>query len=189
MECTVNKKKKRAYQCKLWGMALGDTALFILGCGAMISGIVPAAWQGVGALALIVLVCGFFPTYLLLIRGLTISGTERVFLQDDTIWYVNWDGDRGEDGVKYHFYKIWKVTDYQTKKDMIEVKAYVWYGEARMKREELPVSEDGRLGEIPGFEEQAERCQRSIFFCRVLDHEEELMQLLEQRKKQALKIE
>lgn len=185
MECTVNTKRKRAYQCRLWAMALGDTALFVLGCWAMVSGIVPESLKGIGALVLVALVCGFFPTYLLLIRGLTISGTERVFLQDNTVWYVNWDADNGEGGVRYHFYKIWKVTDYQVKRDMIEVTAYVWYKEARMKREELPVSE-GRLGEIPGFAGSAERCRRSISICRVLDREEELLVMLEARKNQAV---
>lgn len=187
MECTVNKKKKTAYQTRLWTMALGDTALFVLGCVLMTSGAVPEALKGIGALLLVILVCGFFPTYLLLIRGLNISGTARVFLQDDTIWFLNWDADNGEGGVRYHFYKVWKVTDYQVKKDMIDVKAYVWYGEARMMREELPVA-DGRLGEIPGFAENAQRCQKSVSVCRVLDHEEELLQMLKQRKQQAARI-
>lgn len=187
MECTVNKKKKAVYQGGLWAMALGDTALFVLGCMLMVSGRLPETVKGIGALVLVILVCSFFPAYLLLIRGLTMSGTERVFLQDDTVWFVNWDADHGEGGARFHFYKIWKVTDYQVKKNVIEVKAYVWYGEARMRRDELPVT-DGRLEEIPGFAENAERCQKSMSICRVLDHEEELLQLLEQRKRQAARI-
>lgn len=185
MECTINHKKKFAYQGRLWALALGNTALFVLGCGLMISGLVPQAMQGIVALVLIVLVCGFFPAYLLLIRGLTISGTQRVFIKDDTVWFVNWDADYGEDGVRYHFYKVWKVTDYQVKSHSIEVTAYVWYGEARMRKNELPM-ENGNLGEIPGFEENAKRCQRSISVRRIMDGEEELIQMLECRKNKAL---
>lgn len=184
MECETNQEKKRAYQLKLWILFLGNVLLFAGGCAAMALQLVPYALRGIMALVLVALVGCFFPTYLLLIRGLSISGTQRVFLTDGTILFCTWDADNGEGGAKHRFYKIWKVSDYQVKKNSIEIKAYVWYAERVMARGSLPVA-DGYLGDVSDIFEKAERCQREFSIRRTLDNEEALLAMLQSRREEA----
>lgn len=188
MECKTNPTKKRAYQAGLWLLLLGDVLLFAVGCAAMAAGIVPQTLRGIGALVLAALVAGFFPAFLLLIRGLSLSGTQRVFLTDGTILYVTWDADNGEGGAKHRFYKIWKVSNYQVKRHSIEVEAYVWYAEKVMAKNSLPV-QDGCLGDISDIFVGAERCRRFLSIRRTLDHEEELLAMLESRRESPAAME
>lgn len=181
MECTVNQRKKQVYQLKLWLLAAADAGLFAAGCIAMIRLPLAESVRSLMAILMIGVVGSFFPVYLLLIRGLTIAGTHRVFLQDDTVWIVRYDADNGEGGVRYHFYKLWKVSEYRVSGDAIEIKAFVWYDSKKIQHQELPVS-DGCLGEINGFTERAERCQRTISLRRIYDREDELIRILEKRR-------
>lgn len=146
--------------------------------------VVPASLRGPMALVLAALVGCFFPTYLLLIRGLSISGTQRVFLTEGTLLFITWDADHGEGGAKHRFYKIWKVSDYQVKKNSIEIKAFVWYAEKVMARDSLPVV-DGCLGDLSEIFEKAERCQREISIRRTLEEEDALLAMLKSRKDEA----
>ena len=75
MECKTDPKKKRMYQCRLWGLFLGNVVLFAAGCAVMAMGLVPDPFRGLGAIGLAVLACCLFPSSLLLIRGLSLSGT------------------------------------------------------------------------------------------------------------------
>lgn len=184
MECRTNPVKKRAYQIRLWLLFVGNLALFAAGCAVMALRLVPEAVQGLTALLLAALVGCFFPTGLLLIRGLSISGTQRVFLTEGTLLYCTWDADNGVGGAKHRFYKIWKVSDYEVKRDSIEIKAFVWYAEKVMQRDSLPVTE-GLLGDISDIFEKAERCQREFSIRRTLDNEEAILAMLESRKKEA----
>ena len=184
MECKTNPAKKRAYQLRLWLLFLGNVFLFAGGCAAMALQAVPEVLRGMAALLLAALAGGFFVTGLLLIRGLSISGTQRVFLTDGTILFCTWDADNGAGGAKHRFYKIWKISDYQVKKNSIEIKAYVWYAEKVMARDSLPVT-DGCLGDVSGIFEKAERCQREFSIRRTLDNEEALLAMLQSRKEEA----
>ena len=184
MECQTDPVKKRAYQWKLWLLFLGNGALFALGCAAMALRVVPEALRGPAALALAALAGGFFPTFLLLIRGLSISGTQRVFLTEGTLLFCTWDADHAEGGAKHRFYKIWKVSDYQVKRNSIEIRAYVWYAEKVMARDSLPVK-DGCLGDVSGLFAQAERCQREFALRRTLEKEEAIVAMLQSRKEEA----
>ena len=187
MECKTNTKKKRIYQCRLWGLFLGNVVLFAAGCVAMASGSVPAPFRGPGAIGLAVLAGCLFPSSLLLIRGLSLSGTQRVFLTDGTLLYCTWDADMGEGGAKHRFYKIWKVSDYGIKPNSIEVKAFVLYAEKEMPRDSLPVR-DGYLGDVSEIFEKAERCQREFSIRRTLENEEGIVAILNSRKEQAAVI-
>ncbi|MCI8565807.1 MAG: hypothetical protein HFI39_05720 [Lachnospiraceae bacterium] len=184
MECRTNPGKKRAYQLRLWILFLGNVLLFAGGCAVMALHVVPESLRGFMALILVVLVGGFFPTYLLLIRGLSISGTQRVFLTEGTVLFCTWDADNGKGGAKHRFYKIWKVSDYRVKPTSIEIKAFVWYAEKVMARDSLPVT-DGYLGDLSDIFEKAERCQREFSIRRTLDEEEALLAMLKSRKDEA----
>lgn len=171
----------------MWALFLGNAALFALGCAAMVLRLVPEAARGLMALVLAALVVCFLPTFLLLVRGLALSGTQRVFLTDGTLLYVSWDADKGAGGARYRFCRIFKVTDYQVKRNSIDVKAFVWFAEKTMPRDSLPV-EDGHLGDISDLFASASRCQRDFSICRTLDHEEEILAMLESRKKEAAPV-
>ena len=145
---------------------------------------VPEPLRGIMALVLAALVGCFFPTYLLLIRGLSISGTQRVFLTEGTILFCTWDADNGAGGAKHRFYKIWKVSDYQVKRNSIEIQAFVWYAEKVMPRDSLPVT-DGYLGDLSDIFEKAERCKREFSIRRTLYEEEALLAMLKSRKEEA----
>jgi len=107
-----------------------------------------------------------------------------VFLSDGTVLYCTWDADKGSAGARHRFYKIFRVMDFQVKRDTIEVTALVWYAERVMQRDSLPVT-DGHLGELPGLWEGAERCRRELTICRTLENEEQLLAALESRKTEA----
>ena len=187
MECQTNPQKKLKYQAGLWALFLGNAALFALGCAAMALGLVPEWARGLMAIFRGVLVVCFLPTFLLLVRGLALSGTQRVFLADGTLLYVSWDADKGAGGARYRFCRIFKVSDFQVKRNTIDVKAFVWFAEKTMPRDSLPV-EDGRLGDISALFADATRCQREFSICRTLDHEEEILAMLESRQKEAAPI-
>ena len=87
-------------------------------------------------------------------------------------------------GAKHRFYKIWKVSDYQVKRNSIEIRAYVWYAEKVMARDSLPVK-DGCLGDVSGLFAQAERCQREFALRRTLEKEEAIVAMLQSRKEEA----
>lgn len=184
MECKTNEAKRRAYMGRLWTLFLGNVILFAAGCVVMAMGLVPEALRGLCAILLVVLVGCFFPTYLLLIRGAATAGTQRVFLTDGTLLFCTWDGDNGVGGAKHRFYKIWKVSDYQVKRDRIEIRAFIWYAEKVMQRGSLPVT-DGHLGDISDIFQNAERCQREFAICRTLENEEAILVMLESRKNEA----
>ena len=97
-------------------------------------------------------------------------------------------GDNGVMGAKHRFYKIWKVSDYQVKKDQIDVVAFVWYAEKVMHRDDFP-AEDGRLGDLTTIFENAERCKREFAIRRTLDNEEAILAMLESRKAEAASVE
>ncbi|MBP3700287.1 MAG: hypothetical protein J6I64_00185, partial [Lachnospiraceae bacterium] len=117
-----------------------------------------------------------------------ISGTQRVFLTDGTLVYCTWDGDNGVSGAKHRFYKIWKVSDYQVKKDQIDVVAFVWYAEKVMEREAFP-EVDGHLGDTTELFANGERCRREFAIRRTLDNEEAILAMLESRKAEAATAE
>ena len=187
MECQTNPKKKFRYQAGLWGLFLGNLLPFAAGCVSMVLGFIPESVRGFMAIVLVVLVVCFLPTFLLLVRGLGLSGTQRVFLTDGTLLYMSWDADRGEGGARHRFCRIFKVTDYQVKRNSIDIKAYVWYAEKIMARDSLPVT-DGQLGDISDILADAERCQREFSICRTLDHEEEILAMLESRRQTAAQL-
>ncbi len=187
MECNTDQKKKRMYQLRLWALFGGDILLFALGCVLLATGVVPMFIRTVMVLILIVLVIGLFPTGLMLMTGLGASGTQRVFLTDDTVLYLNWDADKGAGGVKYHFYKVWKVTDLEVKRTSIDVKAFVWYAEAFLERDALPVV-NGELGDISEYMENAQRGQRTFSITRTLMREDEILERLNARKKAAAAV-
>ena len=135
-------------------------------------------------MVLVGLVGALFPAFLLLIRGLSISGTQRVFLTDGTILFCTWDADHGAGGAKHRFYKVWKVSDYVVRRNRIEINAFVWYAERVMERGSLPVT-DGFLADLPDLFREAIRCRREFSICRTLDHEEELLAALNSRKETA----
>lgn len=184
MECKTNRSKLTAYQGKRYLLFGGNVILFVLGCVAMVQRWVPDSVRGLMAIALVILVACLIPTFLLLVNGLAISGTQRVFLTDGTLLYCTWDADNGASGAKHRFYKIWKVSDYQVKKDQIDVVAFVWYAEKVMARDSLPVV-DGHLGDISALFENAERCRREFAIRRTLDNEEAILAMLESRKNEA----
>lgn len=187
MECKTDPKKKRMYQCRLWGLFLGNAILFAAGCAVMAMGLVPDPFRGLGAIGLAVLACCLFPSSLLLIHGLSLSGTQRVFLMDGTLLYCTWDADLGEGGAKHRFYKVWKISDYEVKPGSIEIKAFVLYAEKEMIRGSLPV-QDGYLGDISEIFEKAERCQREFSIRRTLENEEGILEVLNSRRESAAAI-
>lgn len=187
MECKSDPKKKRMYQCRLWTLFLGNAVLFAAGCAAMALGVIPVWLRGPGAIGLAVLAGCLFPSSLLLIRGLSLSGTQRVFLTDGTLLYCTWDADLGAGGAKHHFYKIWKVSDYEIKRDSIEVRAFVLYAEKEMTRGSLPVQE-GYLGDVSEIFEKAKRCQREFSIRRTLENEEGILAMLKSLKESAAAV-
>ncbi len=188
MECNTNQSKLRMYQGKRYLLFGSNVILFVLGCVSMVQGWVPEAVRGLMAIGLVILVACLIPSFLLLVNGLAISGTQRVFLTDGTLLYCTWDADNGVSGAKHRFYKIWKVSDYQVKKDQIDVVAFVWYAEKVMKRDEFPAVE-GHLGDTTAIFENAERCRREFAIRRTLDNEEAILAMLESRKAEAATLE
>jgi len=188
MECKTNRSKLAAYQGKRYFLFGANVILFTLGCMSMVQGWVPEAIRGLMAIALVVLVACLIPSFLLLINGLAISGTQRLFLTDGTLLYCTWDADNGVSGAKHRFYKIWKVSDYQVKKDQIDVTAFVWYAEKVMHRDDFPAV-DGHLGDMKDIFENAERCRREFAIRRTLDNEEAILAMLESRKAEAATVE
>ena len=188
MECKTNRSKLMAYQGKRYLLFGSNAVLFTLGCISMVKGWVPDAVRGLMAIALVILAACLIPSFLLLINGLAISGTQRLFLTDGTLLYCTWDADNGVMGAKHRFYKIWKVSDYQVKKDQIDVVAFVWYAEKVMHRDDFP-AEDGRLGDLTTIFENAERCKREFAIRRTLDNEEAILAMLESRKAEAASVE
>ncbi len=187
MECRTNPSRKRLYQCELWALFLGDLLLFALGCVVMAAGLIASSvLKSFMIFILIGLVCGLFPAGLILTSGLAASGTQRVFLTDGTLTYVTWDSDRGAGGAKYHFYQVWKVSDYQLKRWSIDVKAFVWYAEVILPPDGLPV-ENGQLGDISEIMENAQRAQREFTIRRTVDDENRLLSVLEERRNVAWK--
>lgn len=184
MECKTNQAKLRKYQGQRYLLFGSNVFFFVMGCVSMVRGWVPEAIRGLMAIALVILVACLIPSFLLLVNGLAISGTQRVFLVDDTLLYCTWDGDNGVGGAKHRMYKIWKVTDYQVKKDQIDVVAFAWHAEAVMDRDGLPVV-DGQLGDISALFEKAERGRREFAIRRTLDHEDQILAMLELRKHEA----
>ncbi len=184
MECKTNPTKLKIYQGKRYLFFFGDIVLFVLGCAAMVNHWVPEEIRGLMAIVLVVLVACLIPGFLFLVNGVAVSGTQRVFLTDGTLLYSTWDADNGVGGAKHRFYKIWKVSDYQVKKDQIDVVAFVWYAEKVMQRDSLPVN-DGHLGDISEIFEKAERCRREFSIRRTLDNEEAILAMLESRKNEA----
>ena len=188
MECKTNRSQLIAYQGKRYLLFGSNVILFALGCVSMVNGWVPDAVRGLMAIALVILAACLIPSFLLLINGLAISGTQRLFLTDGTLLYCTWDADNGVMGAKHRFYKIWKVSDYQVKKDQIDVVAFVWYAEKVMHRDDFP-AEDGRLGDLTTIFENAERCKREFAIRRTLDNEEAILAMLESRKAEAASVE
>ena len=188
MECKTNRSQLIAYQGKRYLLFGSNVILFALGCVSMVKGWVPDAVRGLMAIALVILAACLIPSFLLLINGLAISGTQRLFLTDGTLLYCTWDADNGVMGAKHRFYKIWKVSDYQVKKDQIDVVAFVWYAEKVMHRDDFP-AEDGRLGDLTTIFENAERCKREFAIRRTLDNEEAILAMLESRKAEAASVE
>ena len=188
MECKTNRSKLMAYQGKRYLLFGSNVILFALGCVSMVKAWVPDAVRGLMAIALVILAACLIPSFLLLINGLAISGTQRLFLTDGTLLYCTWDADNGVMGAKHRFYKIWKVSDYQVKKDQIDVVAFVWYAEKVMHRDDFP-AEDGRLGDLTTIFENAERCKREFAIRRTLDNEEAILAMLESRKAEAASVE
>lgn len=188
MECKTNRSQLIAYQGKRYLLFGSNVILFALGCVSMVKGWVPDAVRGLMAIALVILAACLIPSFLLLIDGLAISGTQRLFLTDGTLLYCTWDADNGVMGAKHRFYKIWKVSDYQVKKDQIDVVAFVWYAEKVMHRDDFP-AEDGRLGDLTTIFENAERCKREFAIRRTLDNEEAILAMLESRKAEAASVE
>ena len=188
MECKTNQSQLMAYQGKRYLLFGSNVILFALGCVSMVKGWVPDAVRGLMAIALVILAACLIPSFLLLINGLAISGTQRLFLTDGTLLYCTWDADNGIMGAKHRFYKIWKVSDYQVKKDQIDVVAFVWYAEKVMHRDDFP-AEDGRLGDLTTIFENAERCKREFAIRRTLDNEEAILAMLESRKAEAASVE
>ena len=188
MECKTNRSQLIAYQGKRYLLFGSNVILFALGCVSMVKGWVPDAVRGLMAIALVILAACLIPSFLLLINGLAISGTQRLFLTDGTLLYCTWDADNGVMGAKHRFYKIWKVSDYQVKKDQIDVVAFVWYAEKVMHRDDFP-AEDGRLGDLTTIFENAERCKREFAIRRTLDNEEAILAMLESRKAEAATLE
>jgi len=188
MECKTNRSKLMAYQGKRYLIFGLNVLLFVLGCVSMVQGWVPEAVRGLMAIGLVILVACLIPSFLLLINGLAISGTQRLFLTDGTLLYCTWDADNGVGGAKHRFYKIWKVSDYQVKKDQIDVVAFVWYAEKVMARDGLPVV-DGHLGDMSDIFENAERCKREFAIRRTLENEEAILAMLESRKNEAAAAE
>ena len=181
MEFKTNRSKLIEYQGKRYLLFGLNVILFTLGCVSMVKGWVPDAVRGLMAIALVILVACLIPSFLLLVNGIAISGTQRLFLMDDTLLYCTWDADNGITGAKHRFYKIWKVSDYQVKKDQIDVVAFVWYAEKTMHRDDFP-AENGQLGDLTDIFEKAERCRREFAIRRTLDNEEEILAMLEKRK-------
>ena len=188
MECKTNRSQLIAYQGKRYLLFGSNVILFALGCVSMVKGWVPDAVRGLMAIALVILAACLIPSFLLLINGLAISGTQRLFLTDGTLLYCTWDADNGVMGAKHRFYKIWKVSDYQVKKDQIDVVAFVWYAEKVMHRDDFP-AEDGRLEDLTTIFENAERCKREFAIRRTLDNEEAILAMLESRKAEAASVE
>ena len=188
MECKTNQSQLIAYQGKRYLLFGSNVILFALGCVSMVKCWVPDAVRGLMAIALVILAACLIPSFLLLINGLAISGTQRLFLTDGTLLYCTWDADNGVMGAKHRFYKIWKVSDYQVKKDQIDVVAFVWYAEKVMHRDDFP-AEDGRLGDLTTIFENAERCKREFAIRRTLDNEEAILAMLESRKAEAASVE
>ena len=188
MECKTNRSQLIAYQGKRYLLFGSNVILFALGCVSMVKGWVPDAVRGLMAIALVILAACLIPSFLLLINGLAISGTQRLFLTDGTLLYCTWDADNGVMGAKHRFYKIWKVSDYQVKKDQIDVVAFVWYAEKVMHRDDFP-AKDGRLGDLTTIFENAERCKREFAIRRTLDNEEAILAMLESRKAEAASVE
>lgn len=188
MECKTNRSQLIAYQGKRYLLFGSNVILFALGCVSMVKAWVPDAVRGLMAIALVILAACLIPSFLLLINGLAISGTQRLFLTDGTLLYCTWDADNGVMGAKHRFYKIWKVSDYQVKKDQIDVVAFVWYAEKVMHRDDFP-AEDGRLGDLTTIFENAERCKREFAIRRTLDNEEAILAMLESRKAEAASVE
>ena len=188
MECKTNRSQLIAYQGKRYLLFGSNVILFALGCVSMVKAWVPDAVRGLMAIALVILAACLIPSFLLLINGLAISGTQRLFLTDGTLLYCTWDADNGVMGAKHRFYKIWKVSDYQVKKDQIDVVAFVWYAENVMHRDDFP-AEDGRLGDLTTIFENAERCKREFAIRRTLDNEEAILAMLESRKAEAASVE
>ena len=188
MECKTNRSQLIAYQGKRYLLFGSNVILFALGCVSMVKGWVPDAVRGLMSIALVILAACLIPSFLLLINGLAISGTQRLFLTDGTLLYCTWDADNGVMGAKHRFYKIWKVSDYQVKKDQIDVVAFVWYAEKVMHRDDFP-AEDGRLGDLTTIFENAERCKREFAIRRTLDNEEAILAMLESRKAEAASVE
>ncbi len=187
MECQTNPEKKFRYQAGLWALFLGNVLLFAAGCVCMVLRLIPNGLRGIMAIVLAVLAVCFLPTFLLLVRGLALSGTQRVFLTDGTLLFVSWDADHGAGGARHRFCRVFKVTDYQVKRNSIDIKAYVWYAQKVMPRDSLPVT-DGYLGDISAVFADAQRCQREFSICRTLDHEEEILAMLESRKQTAAQL-
>ena len=184
MECKANQSKLRAYQGKRYLLFGANVTLFVLGCVSMVQGWVPDAVRGLMAIGLVILVACLIPSFLLLVNGVAISGTQRVFLTDGTLLYCTWDADNGVSGAKHRFYKIWKVSDYQVKKDQIDVVAFVWYAEKVMERDGF-ISAEGQLSDMTELFAKAERCRREFAIRRTVDNEDKILEMLELRKAEA----